>query len=376
MLFSRIRKSIDWLIILALIPLIVMSLSALYSFSSGEENFFLRQLIWLGISFLILFFVSPIDFSFLKKTLNVTFLYIISLALLVFVSLFGAKVNGARSWVHIAGFSFQPADLMKLSLIVLLSKYLAKRHLAIKSFIHIVVTFLYFFIPFLLIFSQPDFGSALILLAVWFGMVMLSGLSKKHFFIFLVLGVATSLGLWFFVLHDYQKERITIFLHPLSDTRGAGYNAYQSMVAVGSGELIGKGVGYGTQSRLSFLPEHETDFIFAAIAEEWGFVGVLIMLASFAFLIFRLLSYVEHFNGNFERLLTIGFVLYLSAHIIVNVGMNIGLMPVTGVPLPFVSYGGSHLFVEFFLLALIFSFRAHTRSSYVYKQEGADVYLH
>ncbi len=375
MFLTRLRKTIDWSILLALVPLIVMSLSALYSFSSGGENFFFRQGVWFGISLLVLSLLSLGDFSFLKKTPNVIFLYSLSLVLLILVSLFGAKVNGARSWIHIAGFSFQPADLVKMSLIVLFSKYLAKRHLAIKFFVHITITFLYFFVPFLFVFSQPDFGSALILLVVWFGMVMLSGLSKKHFFLFLVLGILTSLGLWFFVLHDYQKERIVSFLHPLSDTRGAGYNAYQSMIAVGSGKIIGKGVGYGTQSRLSFLPEHETDFIFAAIAEEWGFLGVLVMLGSLAFIIFRLLSYVEHFNGNFERLLTIGFILYLSAHIVVNVGMNIGLMPVTGVPLPFVSYGGSHLLVEFLLLGLIFSFRAEARSSYPYNQQYADEYL-
>ena len=273
---TQLRAKIDWSVIVALIPLIVMSLSTLHSFSFWGENFFLRQLLWFVFSFSLLFITSSSDFSFLKKTSNATILYITSLILLISVSFFGAKVNGARSWIHVAGFSFQPADLMKMALIILLSKYLAKRHLALKSFTHVIITFLYFFIPFLFVFFQPDFGSALILLVVWFGMVMLSGLSKKYFFLFLMLGVTASFGLWSFVLHDYQKERIITFLHPLSDTHGAGYNAYQSMIAVGSGEIVGRGVGYGTQSRLSFLPEHETDFIFAAIAEEWGFVGVFI----------------------------------------------------------------------------------------------------
>ncbi len=351
-----------------------MSLSTLHSFSIGGEDFFFRQFVWVTISFSVLFIVFKTDFSFIKKTPNIIIFYSISVVFLLIVFFFGAKVNGARSWIHIAGFTFQPADIMKVSLVVLLSKYLAKRHLSLQSFRHVFFTFIYFFIPFILILIQPDFGSALIILIIWFGIVMLSGLSKKHFFLFLFSGIIASLFLWSFIFHDYQKKRIITFLHPLSDTQGAGYNAYQSIIAVGSGGIFGKGVGYGTQSRLSFLPEHETDFIFAAVAEEWGFAGSFIVLLSFLLLIFRLLSYIEDFNGNFERLITLGFILYLIAHTLVNIGMNIGLMPVTGVTLPFMSYGGSHLFVEFFFLALILNFRSRTKSMYVYKQRHADAF--
>ena len=369
-------KKIDWFLVLPIIPLVIMSLSALYSFSSLGEDFFLRQMLWFIISFSLFFVFSQVDFSFFKKTSHVILFYGFSLLLLVFVLFFGVKINGARSWIHIAGFSFQPADLTKVAFAVLLSKYLAKRHIILKSFKYVFFTFLYFALPFFLIFLQPDFGSALILLIIWFGIVLFSGLSKKHFFLFLVTGIIASLFLWTFVFHDYQKKRVLTFLHPLSDVRGAGYNAYQSTIAVGSGRIVGKGVGYGTQSRLAFLPEHETDFIFAAITEEWGFIGTFTILLSFLFLLLRLVSYVEYSHGNFERLFTLGFIFYLLAHIIINIGMNIGLMPVTGVPLPFVSYGGSHLLVEFLFLAIILSFRSHTRTHSIYKREYADAFLH
>ena len=370
------KRNIDSYILFSLIPLFVIGLSTLHTFSIGENtHLFFRQLIFITISLLLFFIFSFFDFSFLKRPRNVVFLYLVGIALLVFVLFFGSRVNGARSWINLSLFSFQPADFMKFALVVLFAKYLARRHLVIHSFRQVFFTFFYFFIPFFLIFLQPDFGSALILLSIWFGIVLISGLSKKHFFTFLIIGFIALSGLWTFVFKDYQKKRILTFIHPLADTRGAGYNAYQSVIAVGSGKMMGKGVGYGTQSRLSYLPEHETDFIFAAIAEEWGFIGSMIVLMSFFIIIFRLLSYIPHFRGNFERIFTLGFVFFLLAHLIVNIGMNIGLLPVTGVPLPFVSYGGSHLLIEFLFLAVIMSFRSHRENLYIYKEDSSDKFL-
>jgi rod shape determining protein RodA len=221
---------------------------------------------------------------------------------------------------------------------------------------------------------QPDFGSAIILFGIWFGMIMVSGISKKHLGILFVIGFSIFALMWTFVFKDYQKARIKTFIDPLSDIRGAGYNAYQSTIAVGSGQLIGKGVGYGTQSRLLFLPEYETDFIFAAISEEWGFVGSLILIGLLFFIVIRILQHAYSMNSNFELLFAVGVAFYFMTHIIINIGMNIGIMPVTGVTLPFLSYGGSHLIIEFMSLGILMGMRGRNRI--VYKDNQADAFLH
>ena len=179
--------------------------------------------------------------------------------------------------------------------------------------------------------------------------------------------------MWSFVLKDYQKDRIRTFVDPLSDIQGTGYNAYQSMIAVGSGQVVGKGVGYGTQSRLHFLPEYETDFIFAAVSEEWGFIGSLIILVLFAVIIFRILALGRRANSNLELLFAVGLSIYLMSHVLINIGMNIGLMPVTGVTLPFMSYGGSHLLIECLALGILMSFGRGSRL--VYKDHSPEVFL-
>ena len=179
--------------------------------------------------------------------------------------------------------------------------------------------------------------------------------------------------MWLFVFKDYQKNRIRTFIDPLSDIRGTGYNAYQSVIAVGSGQLVGKGIGYGSQSRLSFLPEYETDFIFAATSEEWGFIGSAIILILFSVIIVRILWFAYKSDGNFELLFGVGLAIYFMTHILINIGMNIGLMPVTGVTLPFMSYGGSHLLIEMVALGMLMSLRRGSRS--VYKDESPEVFL-
>ncbi|MGB0925317.1 MAG: FtsW/RodA/SpoVE family cell cycle protein [Minisyncoccia bacterium] len=301
-------------------------------------------------------------------------IYGLGVSLLLSLIFIGVRINGAKSWISFGLFTFQPADLMKLILIFILAKYLARRHVEIRAMKHVVVTGIYFLIPFLLIFSQPDLGSAIILFGIWFSMIMVSGISKKHLLILGILGISVSALMWGFVLKDYQKDRLKTFIDPLSDVRGAGYNAYQSTIAVGSGQLLGKGVGYGTQSRLSFLPESETDFIYAAISEEWGFLGSLLVLFLLFFIVFRILWNARHMNGNFETLFSVGVAGYFMTHIIINIGMNIGIMPVTGVTLPFVSYGGSHLLVEFLTLGVLMGMYQHKRVAY--QDNKIETFLH
>jgi rod shape determining protein RodA len=192
-------------------------------------------------------------------------------------------------------------------------------------------------------------------------MIMVSGISKKHLLVMTGIAVLAFVLLWGFVFEEYQKDRIRNFIDPMADIQGAGYNAYQSIVAVGSGGLWGKGVGYGTQSRLKFLPEYQTDFIFAAFAEEWGFVGIIILFTLYGIIVWRIIKNALLGSTNFEMLFGAGVAVFFIVHIAVNVGMNMHLLPVTGTPLPFMSYGGTHLIIEFTALAMLMAMRKYSR---------------
>ena len=368
-----LNKKNDWWIISSLIPLFGFSLATISSFSVDGTSLVLRQGIWIIISLIAFFITSSLDLSFLKKSKILLFIYLAGVALLLSLVFVGSTNKGATSWLDFGIFSFQPSDLLKLILVLVLAKYLARRHIEIRSLKHLIITGAYFSLPFILIFLQPDFGSAIILFGIWFGMILIAGISKKHLLALFAVGIGLFMLMWGFVFKDYQKARIKTFVDPLSDIRGTGYNAYQSVIAVGSGQLVGKGVGYGTQSRLHFLPEYETDFIFAAISEEWGFVGSFVVLVLFAIILLRILFIAYQMNSNFELLYGVGLVLYFMTHIIINIGMNIGLMPVTGVTLPFMSYGGSHLLVEMIALGVLMSFRKQSRS--VFKDNSPEVFL-
>ena len=226
---------------------------------------------------------------------------------------------------------------------------------------HILLSGGYAFVLFLLAFFQPDLGSGIIITSIWLGMVLVAGISRKHLITLFVAALIIFTGLWQWGLHPYQKQRVLTFVHPLTDIHGTGYNAYQSTVAVGSGQMFGKGIGYGTQSKLRFLPEYQTDFIFAAYAEEWGFVGVVIALGLFSVLIIRILAIAMHGADNFDTLVAAGIAIYFIAQSIVHIGMNMGLLPITGTTMPFMSYGGSHLLTEFAALGVLMGLRRHAR---------------
>ena len=314
---------------------------------TGTGFFSEKQLIWIAVSLLVFFVFSFIDFRFLRRTGVIVGLFFASIGLLLFLLVLSRAIKGAHSWINFGGVSFEPADPVKLVLIVILAKYFSRRHIEIANIRHILVSGFYAFVFFTLVLLQPDFGSALIIFLIWLGMVLVSGISKRHLALVFLIGTLAFSGLWFYGFKDFQKERIKNFIHPLSDIRGSGYNAYQSTIAVGSGKVFGKGLGMGTQSRLKFLPEYQTDFIFAAFAEEWGFVGVLILFALYAVVIWRILIHASRGATNFELLYGLGLAVFFVSHFFVNIGMNIGLLPVTGITLPFMSYGGTHLMTEF-----------------------------
>lgn len=355
----RQDSRIDWILFFSLLPLLIFGLVTMSSFTS-ESYFFYRQVTWILLSLAIFFGFSLVDWRFLRRSgiLVGGYLFLVGLLLLLFV--IGTVTKGAQSWLSLGGFSLQPADFMKLVLVLMLAKYFSKRHIEIANIRHIIVSGVYAFFPFVAIMLQPDFGSALIIFMIWLGMILVSGVSRKHLAWLGLAAIIFSVGAWMFVLQDYQKARIMTFIHPLADVRGSGYNAFQSTIAVGSGQLTGKGVGYGTQSRLKFLPEYQTDFIFAAFAEEWGFFGVLIFFFLFGLIIWRILATAMKGATNFEILFGLGIAVMFMSHLIIHVGMNIGILPVTGLPLPFLSYGGSHLLAEFMGLGILMGMRRYS----------------
>lgn len=357
---SRMKKvfSIDWLLFFGIIPILAAGLVTMSSFGS-KSTYFGRQLIWIAVAFVIFFACSLIDFRFLKRTRVLVTFFLITCFILFALSVVGHISKGAQSWFRIGFLSIEPSDPAQIVLILLLSKYFSRRHIEIRNIRHILTSGVYSFLICVLILIQPNFGGAIIIFFIWFGMVLVSGISRKHVVMVLVVGVVASVGLWVYALKPYQKDRIQTFVNPLADIHGAGYNAYQSTIAVGSGKLLGKGVGYGTQSKLNFLPEYRTDFIFAAFAEEWGFVGTLVLFGFYALVIWRILKSALEGLSNFETLYGVGIAIFLASHFIVNVGMNIGLLPVTGVTIPFMSYGGSHLVTEFTALGILMGMRRY-----------------
>jgi len=319
----------------------------------GDNAFFNRQILWIVLATIALFAAMVPDYRFLRTGNIAFFFYVISISLLILVLFIGEVTLGAQSRFDLGFFSLQPSDPAKLVLIIVLAKYFAKRHALIGDFKHIIVSGAYAMGVFGLVFIQPDFGSAIILFFVWLGMVLVSGIKFRHLFTVFILGALAFGVMWQFAFQDYQKARIMTFLDPLSDIQGAGYNAYQSTVAIGSGQLFGKGIGYGTQSKLLFLPEYETDFIFAAYAEEWGMFGVVLLFGLFSLVVWRLLTYAVDAASNFERLFAAGVCILFVSHFFVHIGMNIGLLPVTGTTIPFLSYGGSHLLTEYIAVGMV-----------------------
>lgn len=366
-------KRIDWVLVASFVPLLGAGLVTMRPLVSEESAYFFnRQVIWITIGFLIFFVFSFIDWRFLKNSGLLLVLFAVSMVVLASLLFFGKTIRGSASWFDFSLFSIEPADPIKLLIILIISKYFTRRHIEIVRFRHILISSFYVILPSVFIFLQPDFGAAAVFLAIWLGMVIVSGISKKHLLIvFLVFCLALSIS-WMFVFKPYQKDRILTFLNPLKDPQGAGYNALQSIIAVGSGQLWGKGIGYGTQSRLEFLPEYRTDFIFAAFAEEWGFIGVLIIFSCFGILIWRILRNAYFGQTNFERFFGVGLAIFLMVHFVFHVGMNLGILPVTGLNMPFMSYGGTHMITIFAGLGILMGMRSYSSASVLKKDSVVE----
>jgi len=352
----------DWTLLLPALALALLGVLTMSTFGQGV-SLAPRQLIWVALSVGIYLALATVDMRVIRRTPVVMILYGVSLFLLLLLLLVAHPVMGARAWFSLGPVSFQPADLAKLAIIVLLAKYLSRRHVEIGDYRHILVTGAYSLTLTLLIIVEPDMGNAIIFCLIWLGMMLVSGISKRHLVILGCVAIIAVSLIWFEGLKPYQRERIVSFVNPASDIRGSGYNAYQAQIAVGSGEIFGKGIGYGTQSKLRFLPEYQTDFIFAAFAEEWGFVGVMILLLLYALLFARLAEIARTAATNFDTFFTLGALILFMAHVAIHSSISLGLLPVTGTTIPFMSSGGSHLVLEFTLLGVITSLARHGRST-------------
>ncbi|OGY61084.1 MAG: hypothetical protein A3G58_01870 [Candidatus Colwellbacteria bacterium RIFCSPLOWO2_12_FULL_46_17] len=346
-----ISARLDWGILGAVVVLIV---AGLLTIAASDTGLFMKQLIWLSAA---LFLMLGLPFSNLRALFNYRWfifgIYFSILLLLVITYLIAPVIHGARSWIVLGPFQIQPSEFMKAALIILFSSFFATRHIAIARLGIITTSFLYFFIPTVVVLLQPDLGSGLVLLGIWLGYLLLSGIPKKYILIGLLVFAIIGALAWGFLFADYQKARVAALFQPGEDPLGVNYSVAQSKIAIGSAGFFGKGFGGGTQVQLGFLPAAETDFVFAAFVEEWGFLGGFILVSAFVFLIYRLLKRGRESNSNMPRFVALGTVLVLLIHFIINMGSTLGLLPVIGIGLPFVSYGGSNLLTVAALIGIL-----------------------
>jgi len=375
---KRYLRNFDWLILGCVVGLLVIgevfiwsaSYHSLENYRGYYEPYAKRQVAWIIVSFAV-FFILLVP-SYRRAAGLAYVIYGAGLFLLVYVILFGQAAYESRRWISIYRFSFQPSEFMKIIFIIVLARYLMYRK-NYRTFKGLLIPFVMTLVPMGLIIIEPDLGTAMILMVVFFGLLYVAGARVKHLLSIIGLGICSIPMFYYFMLKDYQKMRLASFaLSWFGDEKPAwlvsllglgsqieghalrgGYQLNQSLIAVGSGGLFGKGWGLGTQNRLNFLPAHHNDFIFAVIGEEWGLVGCIIVIALYALIIMCGLGIAARTREPFGRLIAVGVVLLFVSQVVINIGMTVGMMPITGLPLPLVSYGGSSLLSSFMALALL-----------------------
>lgn len=345
----KLLKQINFFLVL--FPLLIFAFGFMVLLSTSV-SLVSNQLLFFVVGFVLFWAVSLIDYTVYRYYWKWLYVFIIILLLITFV--FGQRTFGALSWLAIGQYTIQPSEFAKIIIILMSASLIASKENFLKSFKNITYLVL-FLVPIIsLVMLQPDLGTSLVILVTFFSILFYSGIDKFVFIIIISLGGIFSAPFWD-ALAPYQKERILVFLNPSLDRLGSGYNVIQSLIAVGSGGFWGKGFGMGTQSHLQFLPVYWTDFVFAAFAEEWGFVGVILLLAFFLGLFISILYISLKTNDFFGSIICIGVFSVFFFQFVINVGMNVGIMPVTGIPLPLVSYGGSSMLTSFILLGLVHS---------------------
>lgn len=357
-------KKMDLPLLIFAVLLVILGLIFLYSFSLSSQDFsnFQKQVLFLIIGIFLAISISLIDIKALKKSpLFVFILYFFCVLLLAGLFFFGTEVRGANSWYFLGNISFEPVEITKIVFILLFAKYFSQRHVEMYQARHIILGAVYAFIPASLVFFQPDFGSAMILLFIWLFTMLVSGIKRKHLITIIGIAIFCFSIVWNFLFTIEQKERFTAFLNPYIDPGGSSYHILQSIIAVGSGGFFGKGFSEPfTQAKLGFLPESCTDFVFAASTEMFGLFGVFILFLLFGLFFWRLFKIAKNSKDNFSRLLVSGFIILVGVEVFINIAMNIGILPITGISLPFLSYGGSGLLSLFIGIGIIESIKVHS----------------
>ncbi len=379
MLDIRLLRRLDWWLLAAVLALCLYGLLMIYSATRGPDatglsppsDFARKQALWIVLGLAAFLLALVFDYAALARWHAP--LYLGALVLLVAVLKVGQAPTGAVSWIAIGGFRLQPSEIGKIAVILSLAGYLARRADAVSRLSVVLVSLLIPAALIVLVLLQPDFGTALVIAAIWFGVIFLAGARLRHLAGVFACGVALFALMWNLdripadrvrpaalgrvlekaALRDYQKERLTTFLNPHADPLGAGYHIIQSRLAIGSGQLVGRGLFHGTQSRLRFIPERHTDFIFSVVGEELGLAGAAVMLLLYFFLFWRGLGIALRAGEPLGCLLAGGAMSMLIVHTVVNIGMSVNIMPITGLPLPFVSYGGSNLLASFIAFGLL-----------------------
>jgi rod shape determining protein RodA len=351
-------KKLDWFLILIVFLLSIFGLIIQYSLGMFSGlGIFWRQVIYFLVSFLFMFVFSFLNISLIdrKKIRSVYYLFCV---ILLFLIIFGAITRGARSWIDFGIVKFQPSEIVKIISIFLISDFWFRNFSKKLQFKKVVLNFILIFPAIFLILIQPDFGSAVIIFLIWFLYILILDRKISHYFFFLIFGILSSFILWSFVFTGEQQNRINAFINPQSDLLDSGYQVRQSMIAIGSGGIFGKGFGSGLQSQLKFLPEASNDFVFASLSEEFGFIGGSLLLLLFFILFYRIFLITKKSKNSFESLISLGILFLFFIQIFINIGMNLGIMPVTGISLPFISSGGSNLLASFICIGILLSLDA------------------
>jgi rod shape determining protein RodA len=352
----RLLQNVDWLLLASAAGLLTMSACTLGNLSVGRAGgaVAFRQLAWVGVGFLVLLVVASLDYRRLVQMAPL--IYLIGLSALVSVYLLGRTVSGARRWIVLGPLSVQPSELFKIAFVLTIAWWLTSRWAQPPGPVTVLLLLPLIAVPFVLIVKQPDLGTALLLFPVTVALLVGAGARLRLLSGLLVAGVSVLPVAWL-VMKDYQRERIMVYLDPFRDPLGSAYNVIQAKIAIGSGQLLGKGVAGATQSRLAFLPERHTDFIFAVFAEMWGFVGCLVLLVCYVVLLLRGFDIAAAAREPVGRLVALGATALIASQVLINVGMVTGLLPVVGIPLPLMSYGGSSMVVSLTALGLLLSVR-------------------
>jgi rod shape determining protein RodA len=352
----RLLQNVDWSLLATAGFIILLSLLSLWSLTPGRGGSALawRQLSWVGVGLLALLVVVSVDYRKLVRAAPA--FYVLGVGLLLVVFALGRTVSGARRWIQAGPITFQPSELFKLIFILTLTWALTSRREQPLSRGTLIGTFALVGVPFFLIVRQPDLGTAVVLIPVLAAVLIGVGVKLRVLGALTLAGLA-ALPLAWLVLKPYQRDRLLVYVDPFRDPLGTAYNVIQAKIAIGSGQLLGKGVSGATQSRLAFLPERHTDFIFAVFAEMWGFIGALVLIGAYLLLVLRGFEIAASTREPRGRILALGVTAVFAAQILINLGMVTGLLPVVGIPLPLMSYGGSSMVVSLMALGLLLSIR-------------------